>query len=123
MPVADRASLSSFPSAREAARYDGITVTLHWLTAVLVVVLFGIAITFNELGRGTPVRHNLQLVHVSLGISLAAVFILRLLWRSTVGRTLSRHSSRASDRKRCSVAVLAACGSVSAVSEVPRPKA
>jgi cytochrome b561 len=78
-------------------KYDRITVSLHWLTAALVVALFALAITFNYLGRGTPLRHNLQLVHVSLGIMLAAIMITRVTWRATGGRRLPDLRSRTRD--------------------------
>jgi len=77
------------PSAEAVARpegYDGLAMALHWITAVLVITLFALAEIWGFLPRGTPLRHALQALHVSLGLTLAAVFALRLVWRNTGAR-------------------------------------
>jgi cytochrome b561 len=66
--------------------YDGLTMALHWITAFLVVALFALAEIWGFLPRGTPLRHGMQSLHVSLGLTLAAVFAVRLIWRSTAAR-------------------------------------
>lgn len=68
-------------------RYDRVTIAFHWLTALLVLVLFGTAFAWNYLPRQWHLR-SLEGVHVSLGIALAAVLIGRLLWRAFAGRKL-----------------------------------
>ncbi|MEI9986240.1 MAG: cytochrome b [Aliidongia sp.] len=69
-------------------RYDRVTIALHWLTAVLVIVLFALAEIWGYLPRGTPLRRGFQALHISLGILLALVFVARLAWRLTQGRSL-----------------------------------
>jgi cytochrome b561 len=69
-------------------RYDAITILLHWGTALLVVTLFGLAEFWGFLPRGTPLRHEVQGLHISLGLALAAVLALRIAWRLGFGRTL-----------------------------------
>lgn len=69
-------------------RYDRVTIAFHWLTALLVVVLFGTAFAWNYLPREWHLR-SLEGVHVSLGIALAAVLVGRLLWRAFGGRKLA----------------------------------
>jgi cytochrome b561 len=69
-------------------RYDRMTMSLHWLTAALVIFLFSSALIWDELAKGTPLRKGLQSVHISCGILLAVIVIARLLWRLTRGRTL-----------------------------------
>ncbi|MDK4807832.1 MAG: cytochrome b [Novosphingobium aromaticivorans] len=69
-------------------RYDAITILLHWVTALLVVTLFGLAEFWGFLPRGTPLRHELQGLHISLGLVLAVVATLRVVWRLMFGRTL-----------------------------------
>jgi cytochrome b561 len=61
--------------------YDGLTMALHWITAFLVVALFALAEIWGFLPRGTPLRHGMQSLHVSLGLTLAAVFAVRLCCR------------------------------------------
>ncbi|GBU13184.1 cytochrome [Enterobacterales bacterium] len=62
-------------------RYDGLTITLHWVTAAIVIFMFASAHIWEVLERGTPLRKGLQSVHISMGILLAAIIIGRLLWR------------------------------------------
>ena len=67
--------------------YDNVAIALHWTTALLVVVLFGLAETWNWLARGT--RDSMQSLHISLGVLLAAVIIARLVWRWLPGHQVS----------------------------------
>ena len=63
--------------------YDNVAITLHWLTALLVVVQFALAVTWDDFARDT--RENLQSVHVSLGVLLTAVVMARIIWRLIPG--------------------------------------
>jgi cytochrome b561 len=69
-------------------RYDRLTMSLHWLTAALVIFLFASAQIWDQLAKGTPLRKGLQSLHISCGILLAVIVIARLLWRLTRGRRL-----------------------------------
>ena len=60
--------------------YDNVWVTLHWLTALLVVTQFALAETWDWFGHET--REGMESTHVSLGILLTAVVVTRLIWRS-----------------------------------------
>jgi cytochrome b561 len=66
--------------------YDGIEMALHWTTALLVVILYGLSQIWTFLPRGTPLRLGMQWWHVSLGILLAAVLVTRIVWRLGPGR-------------------------------------
>lgn len=77
----------SSASVTSHSRYDNITIAFHWLTAALVIVLFGTSLAWNYFVRG-PSGEMLQHTHVSLGIGLAAVLILRLVWRAFASRRL-----------------------------------
>ena len=63
--------------------YDDVAVALHWTTALLVIVQFVLAISWDSFPRDT--RENLQSVHVSLGVLLTAVVIARIIWRLIPG--------------------------------------
>ena len=80
------------PAAPEAVAlpvgYDGLAMALHWITALLVVTLFALAEIWGFLPRGTPLRHGMQSLHVSLGLTLGAVFLVRLAWRNTGARRM-----------------------------------
>ncbi|MEQ1900519.1 MAG: cytochrome b [Devosia sp.] len=68
-------------------RYDRTTIGFHWLTAALVLVLFGSSLLWNYAPRSWGLRW-LEGTHVSLGIALAAVLVARLIWRLVAGRKL-----------------------------------
>lgn len=71
------------PAPRD--RYDVVTIAFHWVTAVLVLVLFGTALAWTY---GPRDLRMLQGLHISLGIALAAVLVGRLAWRVIAGRKL-----------------------------------
>lgn len=75
-------------NADSPTRYDRLTMTLHWLTAALVIFMFASAQIWEQLAKGTPLRKGLQSVHISCGILLAVIVIGRLLWRLSRGRRL-----------------------------------
>ncbi|HEY4202352.1 MAG TPA: cytochrome b [Devosiaceae bacterium] len=79
---------TNLPARNSASSYDGVTIFFHWLTAVLVVALFGSSYWWNALPGGTPMRKWLQAFHVSLGILIVVVFLARVLWRAIKGRKL-----------------------------------
>jgi cytochrome b561 len=77
------------PQRASAARYDRVTICLHWLSALLVIALFAIAYIWNDLPRGTPLRKSLQSLHISLGILFTVIFLVRIVWRNSRGRRLA----------------------------------
>lgn len=83
---------SSFDTATRIAagddgtNYDNVAIALHWLTAVLVVVLFGMALIWDYFPH--PTAQTLQSLHVSLGVLLAAVIVARLAWRLVPGHQM-----------------------------------
>ena len=64
----------------DKTNYDNAAITLHWLTALLVVVQFALAETWDWFSNDT--REGMQSIHVSLGILLTIVVVARLVWRS-----------------------------------------
>ena len=70
-------------------RYDSFTLALHWVTAAGVIFLFASAHIWEQLERGMPLRKGLQAAHISCGILLALVMLIRSLWR-----LFSQHSPR-----------------------------
>lgn len=67
--------------------YDTTTITLHWLTAGSVVLLWIIGQTADWLPDG-PANTIYWSVHVVVGFLLAAVVGWRVIWRATNGRRL-----------------------------------
>lgn len=66
-----------------ANNYDDVAVGLHWATAILVVIQFLLAISWDYFPHDTS--ESMQGLHVSLGILLAAVVVARILWRLVPG--------------------------------------
>lgn len=64
-----------------ADRYDRLTRIFHWLTAAVVIFMFASAHIWENLEKGTPLRKGLQSVHISLGIAMALLIVVRILWR------------------------------------------
>jgi cytochrome b561 len=69
------------------AVYDRRTIYLHWMTAVLVALLWGVGQVIDMFPKGAP-RIAVRSVHIVLGVILAAVVVRRLIWRSGSGRHL-----------------------------------
>ena len=67
--------------------YDRTTISLHWLTAFCVVVLWTIGQTADWIPDG-PVNTDVWSVHVVLGFCLVAIYAYRVIWRATQGRRL-----------------------------------
>jgi cytochrome b561 len=59
--------------------YDDVAVALHWATALLVVIQFLLAITWDYFPKAT--QEAMQSLHVSLGMLLTAVVLARIAWR------------------------------------------
>jgi cytochrome b561 len=67
-------------------RHDGLAIALHWLTVLLVLTQFGLA----ELWSYVPpaARHTMIVAHMSFGILLTLVLILRIGWRLVPGHQI-----------------------------------
>ncbi|MBV8399412.1 MAG: cytochrome b/b6 domain-containing protein, partial [Acetobacteraceae bacterium] len=81
MPTKSAAEITRIAAGDDRLRYDGLEMLFHWTTAVLVVLLYLLSQAWGFLPRGTPLRLGLQSVHVSLGLLLALVIVLRIAWR------------------------------------------
>ena len=72
-----------------AEYYDMPTLVFHWLTVVLVVLLFGTSFVWNYVTpRDRFWRPLLEGTHVSLGILFAVLVLCRVVWRVTGMRRL-----------------------------------
>jgi cytochrome b561 len=67
--------------------YDRRTIRLHWATAVLMTVLWGIAQIIDLFPKGAP-KISARSVHIILGVLLGVVVVMRIAWRSRSGRKL-----------------------------------
>jgi cytochrome b561 len=77
------------PDPRESAaltdpavpRYGAVAQIMHWLIAALVFAMFGLGWYMARLPLGQE-KFDLYQLHKSLGITIFALAVLRLLWRS-----------------------------------------
>jgi cytochrome b561 len=77
------AAATRIAAGDDRTRYDALAMTLHWLTAVLVLTQFGLGELWDLAPRSA--KHLMIVAHLSFGILLAAVLIVRIAWRLTPG--------------------------------------
>lgn len=78
----------------DAHRYGAVTILLHWSMAVMVVGLAILGLWMTGLSYYSPYYHSAPFWHKSLGVALAALLLLRLLWHriSPLPAPLGNHS-------------------------------
>jgi cytochrome b561 len=69
------------------ARYDGLSILLHWITAALVVALWALGQTIDWFPKGAP-KIDARSTHFLLGVTLGIVLLTRVAWRASAGRSL-----------------------------------
>ena len=67
--------------------YDPRTIQLHWATAILLTLLWAIAQIIDLFPKGAP-KIAVRSVHITLGVVLGVVLLMRIVWRSRSGRRL-----------------------------------
>jgi cytochrome b561 len=80
-------SVLTEPAETQGLRHAPVTIALHWITALLVVLLWTIGQTIDFVPNGA-LRVDYRSVHVVLGATLALVVVARLIWRATRGGML-----------------------------------
>ena len=65
----------------DLARYSRVAVWLHWILAALIVVNLLLGFFHEEFAR--PVRSTMMGWHKSLGLTVIALTLVRILWRLT----------------------------------------
>lgn len=75
------------PVTTRRLRHARTTIVLHWPTALLVVALWTIGQTIDFAPTG-PARVDYRSIHMTFGVVLGAVLVVRLVWRTTRGGML-----------------------------------
>ena len=78
-PASPINSITRVVAGDDRTVYDNVAVSLHWLTAMLVLSQFSLAITWEWFTR--PTRHLMIVAHMSFGIILSVVIVARVVWR------------------------------------------
>ena len=81
MPISGVSSSEPHGRAQRDQRYDSTTIWLHWPTVALVAILWILAQVTGWLPRGLC-RSGVWSTHVVLGLTLAVVLAMRILWRA-----------------------------------------
>ncbi|MGD8176211.1 cytochrome b [Marinimicrobium sp. ARAG 43.8] len=63
------------------SRYGWVTISLHWISAITVIGLFGLGIYMVDLTYYDKGYHELPRLHVSIGLLFGGLMALRVLWR------------------------------------------
>ena len=87
MPISEVAASAPLGRVQSDQRYDPTTIWLHLLTAALVAILWILGQVTNWLPRG-PFHLGVWSTHVVLGLTLAVVLAMRILWRAGFGSAL-----------------------------------
>jgi len=61
--------------------YGLVAILLHWLMALVIFGLFGLGLYMVELTYYDALYKTLPFIHKSIGILLAMIFVLRIVWR------------------------------------------
>jgi len=75
-------NVERLPSADKRTSFDGVTLTFHWVTVVLVLGLFTTAI-WHAQSHDDVFKVLLLRIHRSLGVTVWMTTVLRLVWRKT----------------------------------------
>jgi cytochrome b561 len=63
------------------ARYDGVAIAIHWLTALAIAAQLIMGWTMTSMKPGSYLQFSLYQWHKSVGMTILALSVLRLLWR------------------------------------------
>ena len=66
-----------------ARRYSAVAILLHWASALAVLVLIGLGLTMTHAALAPLRQFQLYQWHKSVGITVLALTVLRVLWRLT----------------------------------------
>lgn len=76
-------SATRIAAGDDRTRYDGVAMSLHWITVFLVLANFLLSQTWGWFPRST--HHLMVVTHMSFGILLGVVVVARIAWRLMPG--------------------------------------
>jgi len=69
------------PLRSSAAHYGSVAMFLHWAIAVLLIANIALGLYFPDLPRSNPNLFILAQTHKSIGLTILALSLLRVVWR------------------------------------------
>lgn len=86
------------PASNSPSQYGSVAKTLHWLTVILIFILFPLGLIAHELPYGTSselaFKATLFTAHKTIGMAALFVAILRILWALTQKQPKPLHPER-----------------------------
>lgn len=75
-------------------RYGWLSISLHWLAAILIIALFALGLWMTSLNYYHTWYHLAPKVHMTLGVILLVLMVVRVVWRliSPPPAPISTHS-------------------------------
>jgi cytochrome b561 len=65
------------------ARYNTVSIALHWLIALGILALVAIGLSMTHLNPAPMLKFQLYQLHKSIGITVLLAVLLRVIWRLT----------------------------------------
>lgn len=62
-------------------RYDAVAITIHWVTALAIVAQVVMGWSMTSMEPGSYLQFSLYQWHKSVGMTILALSVLRLVWR------------------------------------------
>jgi len=62
-------------------RYGIVAMLFHWLSAVIIIFMFGLGIYMMDLSYGHPYEKTSLDLHQSLGLSFFILWSMRIIWK------------------------------------------
>ncbi|PRH83859.1 cytochrome b [Arenimonas caeni] len=72
------------PIRNTTERWGGVSISIHWLTVLMVFALVVVGFVMQELPN-SPTKIDVYAMHKSFGLTVLALTLLRLLWRLFAG--------------------------------------
>jgi cytochrome b561 len=63
------------------SRYDSVSMTLHWLIALVVILNIALGLYMGDLPRTDPMKFTIMQLHFSFGLTVLILSVLRVVWR------------------------------------------
>ncbi len=65
----------------EIQRYNSTAIIIHWLMAIMIIAMIGLGFYMTGLEKGSDERSWFFALHKSIGLTLALLAIIRLVWK------------------------------------------
>ncbi len=65
----------------EIQRYNTTAIIIHWLMAIMIIAMIGLGLYMTGLEKGSDERSWFFALHKSIGLTLALLAIMRLVWK------------------------------------------